>query len=100
MIAIAIQNCEIFYMFFYLFFFHQRYVQHMYVIVEIDRVTEETWDVLTWIRVPLTVYACILREAVRVYELVCRESRRVVVRASRDTQPPLFSQNPPLSHYY
>lgn len=38
----------------------------MYVIVEIDRVPEEARDVSTWIRVLLTVYACILRKAVGV----------------------------------
>lgn len=37
---------------------------------------------------PLTVHACILREAVGVRAVVRGESRRVVVRASRDTQPP------------
>lgn len=74
-----------------------------YVIVAIDTATEEASerDVSTWIRVPLTVYACILREAVGVQAVVRGESRRGVVRASRDTQPPpSLSQNPPLSHYY
>lgn len=90
---IKLQN--ILHMFFFLFFFYQRYIQHMYVIVEIDRVTEETWDVPTWIRVPLTVYTCILREAVGVFELVYGESRRVVVRASRDTQlPTILAKSP------
>lgn len=60
-----------------------------------DRVTEETWDVPTWIRVPLTMYTCILSEGVGVFELVYGESRRVVVRASRDTQSPTIVAKSP-----
>lgn len=66
----------------------------MYVIVEIDRVPEEARDVSTWIRVPLTVYACILREAVGVRAGLGRVTQGSSACFTRHTAPTILAKSP------
>lgn len=70
------------------------YVQRMYMIVEIDRVPEEARDVSTWIRVPLTVYACILREAVGVQAGLRRVTQGSGACFTRHTTPTILAKSP------
>lgn len=91
-VAATIQDCEIFYIFSY--FFHRHYVQRMYVIVEIDRAPEEARDLSTWIRVPLTVYACILREAVGVRAGLRRVTQSSSACFTRHTTPTILAKSP------
>lgn len=74
--------------------FSRRYVQRMYVIVEIDRVPEEARDVSTWIRVLLTVYACILREAVGVRTGLRRVTQGSSACFTRHKTPTILAKSP------
>lgn len=66
----------------------------MYVIVEIDRVPEEARDVSTWIRVLLTVYACILREAVGVRTGLRRVTQGSSACFTRHKTPTILAKSP------
>lgn len=66
----------------------------MYVIVEIDRVPEEARDVSTWIRVPLTVYACILREAVGVRAGLRKVTQGSSACFTRHKTPTILAKSP------
>lgn len=78
----------------YPFFFSDVTLQRMYVIVEIDRVPEEARDVSTWIRVPLTVYACILREAVGVRAGLRRVTQGSSACFTRHKTPTILAKSP------